>query len=314
MHWFLGIAGGLVFLVLLAAFLCFLKVFYSPKRKPLGEDEYAIPKGKVYEPFRDEMIGWAKEVRALPCEKMEIRTPDGLILRGRYYEYKKGAITEILFHGYKGDAERDMSGAVKRCFAIGRNAILVDQRSSGHSDGHVITFGIKERHDAVLWAEEAVSRFGPNTRLILSGVSMGAATVMLAAGEKLPENVIGFVADCGYSSASEIIGKVMRDMGLPVAPLYPFVKLGARLFGGFDLDETSPLEAMKKCTRPVIFFHGDGDDFVPHEMSVRLHEACAAEKKRFVSVPGAGHGLAFSVSKENYLRAITDFFAECGYE
>lgn len=313
MYYFIGIAGGLLLLLFLVSLVCFLMVFYSGKRKPLGPDEYVIPPGRAYEPFRDELIGWARDVRAMRCEEMQVTTPDGLTLRGRYYEYEKGAITEILFHGYKGDSERDMSGAVKRCFAIGRNAILVDQRASGRSDGHVITFGIKERRDAVLWAEEAVRRLGEDVRLILSGVSMGAATVMMAAAEPLPENVIGILADCGYSSPREIIQKVMRDMGVPVKLLYPFVELGARLFGGFDPEETSPIEAMKKCRLPVIFFHGDGDDYVPHEMTVRLHEACASAHKKFVSVPDAGHGLAFSFSREDYLLAITDFFGECGF-
>ncbi len=313
MYYFIGILGGIVLLVLLTSFACFMLTFYAKKRKPRGENEYALPPGRAYEAFRDELIGWAKKVRAMPCEEMEVKTPDGLTLRGRYYEYKRGAITEILFHGYKGDAERDMSGAIERCFAIGRNAILVDQRASGRSDGHVITFGIKERHDAVLWAEAAVRRFGKDERLILSGISMGAATVMMASVEALPPNVIAILADCGYSSPREVIRKVMKDMGAPVAPLYPFVRLGARLFGGFDIEETSPMEAMKKCKLPVIFFHGDADRYVPHEMTVRLYEACAAEKKRFVSVSGAEHGLAFSVAKEAYLRAIAEFSDECGF-
>lgn len=312
MYWLIGVVGGLLVLVLLTALVCFLLTFYSPKRRPLGKDEYVIPPGKIYEPFREEMVGWARAVRAMPCLEMSVRTGDGLVLRGKYYEYQKGAVTEILFHGYKGDAERDMSGAVKRCFAIGRNAILVDQRASGRSDGHVITFGIKERQDAVLWAKEAVRVLGDDVRLILSGVSMGAATVMMAAAEELPHNVKAILADCGYSSAREIIRKVMKEMRVPVGLLYPFVRLGARLFGGFDPEETSPMEAMKACRLPVIFFHGDGDDFVPHEMTERLYAACASEKKRFISVPRAGHGLAFSVSKEAYLKAITDFAEECG--
>lgn len=312
MYWIIGTLGGILLLVLFASFVCFMLTFYSKKRRPLGKDEYVIPPGKIYEPFREEMVGWMRAVRAMPCLEMSVRTKDGLVLRGRYYEYQKGAVTEILFHGYRGDAERDMSGAVERCFAIGHNAILVDQRASGRSDGHVITFGIKERHDAVLWAKEATRVLGEDARLMLSGVSMGAATVMLAAAEELPSNVKAILADCGYSSAREIIQKVMKQIRVPVGLLYPFVRLGARLFGGFDPEETFPVEAMKKCRLPIIFFHGGEDNFVPHEMTERLYEACASEKKRFVSVPKAGHGLAFSVSKEAYLKAITDFAEEVG--
>ncbi|MBO5754967.1 MAG: alpha/beta hydrolase [Clostridia bacterium] len=309
MYWFVGIALGVAVLIFGTALVCFLLTFYSPKRRVRGEDEYEIPPGKIYEPFREELLEWARKVRAMPCTEMSVTTPDGLVLRGKYYEYDKNAITEILFHGYRGDAERDLSGAVERCFSIGHNAILVDQRASGASDGHVITFGIKERYDVLLWVNEAVRFLGEDARLILSGVSMGAATVMLASVELLPRNVKGVLADCGYSSAREIILLVMKRLKAP-AFLYPFVRLGARLYGGFDPEASSPMEAMKKCGLPILFFHGDKDRFVPHEMTERLYEACTSDKKSFVSVPEAGHGLAFSVAKEAYLKAVTDFFGE----
>ena len=136
---------------------------------------------------------------------------------------------------------------------------------------------------------------------------MGASTVMLAAGNPLPSNVIGVLADCGFHSAKEIIQKVICQMGLPPKLGYPFVKLGARIFGGFDLEEVTAEEAMKKCTLPVIFFHGEDDDFVPCEMSRICYDACAS-KKRLVTVSGAGHGLSYAVAPEEYLTALREFF------
>jgi len=136
---------------------------------------------------------------------------------------------------------------------------------------------------------------------------------MLAAGEKLPESVVCVLADCGYTSAKEIIKKVIDEMGLPSEIVYPFVKLGAKIFGGFDPDETSPLEAMKKSTVPLIFIHGDNDAFVPCEMSERLYDACASQKKKLVKINGAGHGLAFPVDKELYLSSLREFQEECGF-
>ena len=96
-------------------------------------------------------------------------------------------------------------------------------------------------------------------------------------------------------------------MGLPPKLCYPFVKLGARLYGQFDLEETSPVEAMKNCTVPVIFFHGESDDYVPCQMSQINFDACAA-RKRLATVPNAGHGLAYPVDPENYLQALREFF------
>ena len=307
----LGAVGAVVFLSLLTALICFFRVFYFPARKPLPDGEYDIPEGEEYEVHRADMIRWIDMTRTLPHEEMSIVTPDGLTLRGRYYECNPGGIIEILFHGYRGNSERDMSGGVERCFALGRNALIVDHRGAGQSDGHVTTFGIRERWDCLLWVERVIERFGPNTKIILTGISMGAATVMMAAGEKLPENVICVLADCGYSSPREIIRKVIRDLKLPMM-LYPFIRLGGILFGRFDLEETSPIEAVQKCRVPLILIHGEADGFVPCEMSRLVYEACVSPKK-IVTVPGAGHGLSFPVDKEGYLKALADFQQECGF-
>ena len=103
---------------------------------------------------------------------------------------------------------------------------------------------------------------------------------------------------------------VIRKMGLPADLAYPFVKLGARLFGHFSLDETSPKKALTKSTVPVIFFHGESDHFVPCEMSRICYEACASAKKKLVTVPGAGHGLSYPVDPEGYIEALREFFDE----
>ena len=152
-----------------------------------------------------------------------------------------------------------------------------------------------------------VEHFGPDVKIILCGISMGASTVLMAAGKPLPKNVIGVLADCGYNSAKDIIKKVIRQMHLPADISYPFVKLGAKLYGHFDLEETSPEEALKHCKIPVIFFHGESDDFVPCEMSRANYEACAS-RKRLVTIPGAGHGLCYPVDPEKYLSELRDFF------
>ncbi len=308
----LGIAAGIGALVLLAALGCFLKVFYSPKRKELKEDEFAFPPGEVYVPFYEQMTAWMKDLRTRPHEPVSVTSFDGLTLRGAYYEYSPDAPVELLFHGYQGNAERDLAGGVERCFAIGRSVILIDQRGSGKSDGHVITFGINERKDCQTWIDFATKKFGKDRKLIIGGISMGAATVMLAAGEELPENVVCVMADCGYSSAKEIIKKVVREMHLPANMVYPFIKLGAKIFGKFDLDKTSPMEAVKRSTTPIVFIHGDTDDFVPYDMSVQLYKACSS-KKRLVTIENAGHGLAFPVDRQGYIDALRDFQTECGF-
>ena len=300
-----AIAASVGAATLAVSYICHFRIFRAVKRK--STDPYALPEGNIYEQYRDKLVNWMKNAENLPHRSVSVPSFDGLSLHGEYYECRKGAPLEILFHGYQGSAFRDLSGGVARCFALGHNALIVDQRGSGQSEGTVTTFGILERRDCITWSEFAVREWGNDVRIIITGISMGAATVMMAAGEPLPENVIGVLADCGYTSAKDIIEKVMRDMKLPAKLLYPFVKLGAKLFAGFDPDESSPVEAMKKCKIPVIFFHGDTDDFVPAEMSRRNFEACSSEKK-IVIIKGAGHGLAFPADEEAYLQALREFF------
>ena len=304
------VVAVLLLLTLAVSYYCYRRVFFSPPRKPMAADEYEIPPGEIYEEYRDKMVNWMKETRAMPCERVSITSFDGLTLRGRYYEYAKGAPVEILFHGYQGTSERDLCGGVQRCFALGRNALLVDQRASGESDGHIITFGIFERKDCLQWIDFLIEKLGKDTKILLGGVSMGAATVLMAAGEALPENVVCALGDCGYSSAKEIIQKIVKDMRLPPKLVYPFIRLGARLFGHFNLEETSPVQAMETCKIPVILLHGDEDAFVPFEMSEKIYAACKTAK-RLVTAQGAGHGLAFPKDEAGYIAALREFEQEC---
>ena len=257
------------------------------------------------------MIKWTKETREYDHQDFTIRSHDGLTLHAKYFEYMPGAVTEIMFHGYRGSAERDLSGGIQRCFALGRNVLLVDQRTSCESEGNVISFGINEHKDCLAWIDFAIERFGPDVNLILTGISMGASTVLMAAGKSLPKNVVGVLADCGFSSAKEIIKKCTKDMHLPPNLMYPFIKLAAKIFGHFDLDEYSPMEAMKTCKIPVLFFHGESDTFVPCYMSQQLHNACTSPKK-LVTVPDAEHGLVYLVDNPGYFQAVVEFFSENG--
>lgn len=307
-----GVILAILFLVLLFAYVCFRIVFYRPTRKPVPQDEYPIPPGKEYEEYKDVMVNWMKQARAYPYERVSTTSFDGLTLRGKYYELQKDGPIEILFHGYEGSSERDLCGGMQRCFALGRNALLVDHRGHGDSDGHVTSFGILERKDCLAWIDFVIQRFGKDVKIMIGGVSLGAATVLMAAGEQLPKNVVCALGDCSYSSPKEIIRKVVKDMRLPPALVYPFIKLGAKLFGKFNLEETSPVQAMQTCKIPVIILHGDADTLVPCDMAERIFNACPT-KKKLVMINGAGHGLAYPKDEQAYVQAVQDFQDDCGF-
>ncbi len=305
-----------VFLSVFAVFLLlslvvFLLTFYAGPKKTAKNDEIPLPKGKIYEPYYDKMTEWTRIARKIPHKNVQITSFDGLTLCGKYYEFAPGAPMELMFHGYRGSGERDLCGGIQRAFALGRSVLIVEQRTSCGSEGRVITFGVRESRDVLAWIHFAIETFGPDVTILLTGISMGATTVLLAAGHPLPPNVKGILADCGFTSAKEIIYKVLRQLHLPARLFYPLIALGARLWGGFRLSDSDALQALQRCTVPVIFIHGEADDFVPCSMSRKNYEACPTPKA-ILTVPGAGHGLAYVVDPQGYLQALCEFFTVNG--
>lgn len=296
----------LVALVLLSAWLVYRMAFYSPKK-----NRQAIPAtdGAQYDPYRREMERIYNRLQARSFEPVTIRSRDGLTLFGRYYHVKDGAPVCIGFHGYRSSAMTDFSGGSELMENMEQNLLLVDQRAHGKSQGSTITFGILEREDCLLWIEYVLERFGPDTKILLYGISMGAATVLMASGLPLPEQVRGIVADCPYASAREIICKVAKDMHLPGKLAYPFVALGARLFGGFALDKTDAIRAVKAAKVPILIFHGEADSFVPEHMSHLVADANPRLVQRY-TFPGAAHGISCLTDPVRYRQLLEKFVAE----
>ncbi len=305
--WTLLVIAILLLLLLLTIYICFILTFYVFRNNNKNKEEYPIPPGKVYEPHREEMIALMKEVRGFSYKEYSTTSFDGLRLHAKYYETIKGAPIEIMHHGYRGSAERDLCGGVQRAFAAKHNVLLIDQRTSGKSEGHVITFGINERYDTLSWVDLVIKEFGEEQKIIITGISMGAATVLMASELDLPNNVIGVIADCGYTSPKEIIIKCVKNLKLPSGLFYPLIKIGAKLFGHFNLEAASPINAIENTKLPVILFHGEDDDFVPCYMSVKLHEK-AKTRIKLITVPKAGHGLSYLIEPELYIKELNEFF------
>jgi len=302
----------LLLLLLLAAFLYALHFGYKlafQYQDPMASPyDYADDdQTRKIKPVQDEIIAEFLEV---PYEEVSITSHDGLKLTGRYYHAADGAPLEIQCHGYKGNALRDFSGAWRIAKAAGRNVLLINQRCHGGSEGRTITFGILERKDVLGWIRYANGRFG-NVPILLSGISMGAATVLMVSGMELPENVKGIIADCPYDAPAGIIKKVLgQDMGMPVKIVYPLIRLGGMLYGKFNLNADSPVEAVRKTQVPILLIHGDDDRFVPYPMSCNIH-AAAPEKVEFHTISGAGHALNYVTDPEGYTAIINAFTERC---
>ena len=303
------IAGGVLVFLLIAtlvfSYVTYRITFYSPKNRQ--ENIYDFPDGSDFASAKEKMSKWIDALKDLPFEEVQITSFDGLRLYGRYYHFADGAPVHIQFHGYRGTAYRDLCGGYQMAKENGFNTILVDQRAHGKSEGKTITFGINERYDCLAWAKYAQQRFGENTPIYLSGVSMGATTVLMASGLDLPSSVKGIFADCPFSSPEGVIKKTCEDIKVPPNLAFPFIALGARLYGRFNVKETTVIEAVKKAKVPIMILHGDADSIVPYEMGREIYESNPGNIA-FETFPGAGHAMSYIVDREKYLGLVRDFF------
>ncbi len=296
----------LIFTVLVLNFFAFLYVIYIKTfyNNPVKHRKKNFKfKGQILE-YKDRVKEIYNNISQSDYEQVFITNRSGLKLAARYYHKDDNAPLAIMFHGYKSHAMYDNGGGYEICSENNINVLIPDQRAHGESEGKCVCFGVSERFDCLDWVDYAIKRFGADIKIILVGVSMGAATVLMASGLGLPLNVKGIIADCGYSSPKDIIKKVIKDFKLPGFLVYPCVRLSGRMFGHFDIESASTVEAVKNAKLPIMLVHGEDDGFVPCDMSRQIQKACNGQ---LVTVPGADHGLSYIVDTNAYRNATVGF-------
>jgi len=272
-------------------------------------DEAAVKKTSFGPYYQNIRTGhqWLQEHNA---QDAYMTSRDGLKLHACWVPAENAKGTVVLVHGYHSCVLTDFGLAFERYHRRGMNILLPSHRGHGKSEGKFVTFGVLESKDILDWVHYHNTHFG-TFPMMLSGMSMGAATVMYVAGEDLPENVRAINADCGFTSPKEIIAKVFRDAThLPAWPFLWATNLFARFFAGFRLDEKDTRETLANNTRPILLVHGLADDFVPCEMTRKSYAACAGEKD-ILLVEGATHGTSFLHAREAYLAKIERLLHYC---
>lgn len=269
--------------------------------------EHKLTKSKGEEPETMRQIEW---VHTQPMKKAEIVSWDGLTLSGHFLEHPNQERLVIMFHGWRGSWEKDEAALAHGLYEKNCSILMTEQRAHGGSQGRYIGFGILERYDCLEWIRYATEQFG-ELPIYLSGVSMGASTVLMAAGEELPEQVNGVIADCGFTSPYEMVkifaSKFMHMKKEKAEKVIEKVNRLCKKKADYDLREYCTLDAMKNCQIPVFFVHGTQDHFVPYEMSVENYKACTG-RKQFLSVEGAAHTKSYLTEPERYVKEVSEFF------
>ena len=215
--------------------------------------------------------------------------------------------TAVVVHGYTDNAPRMFMIGHLYHHELGFNILLPELQHHGESQGEAIQMGWNDRCDLLQWMDVANDLFGGQTQMVVHGLSMGAATVMMASGEPQKEYVKGFVEDCGYTSVwDEFAHELQTLYGLPPFPLLHTTSLLCQLKYGWTFQEASALKQVAACQLPMLFIHGDRDDFVPTYMVYQLYKAKPRPKELWV-VPGAAHAMSYKTKRKEYTRRIKNF-------
>ncbi|WP_413366272.1 alpha/beta hydrolase [Lysinibacillus sp. 3P01SB] len=314
----LTIILGIVIVLLIGAYFAVGNYFYNFALNADDEKEFLEGNEHLEDSLLiDEQLeaeATAADEAFLVEHKMEtisITSNDELKLKLAGYVYEQESkVSEwvMVAHGYTSSAE-GMTRYIRHFYEQGYNVLAVDLRGHGNSEGDYIGMGWHDRLDMVEWIDEVIQR-DAQAEIALFGISMGGATVMMTAGEELPDNVKVIVEDCGYASVSDVFIYQLDDLfGLPEFPVIQAANTVTKIRAGYDLYEASAVEQLKKSELPILFIHGDKDTFVPFEMLDDVYNAAAGEKEQLI-IEGAGHGEAVKVKPDVYWQAVDRFMGE----
>lgn len=265
---------------------------------PWGRFQQRVEEGTAY-------------LESCPMEDLYIESDDGLKLHALWFACEKPERIVILAHGFRGTAFGDFAGIAPFCHRNHCDLLLIDQRCCGKSEGKWITFGAYEKKDLKKWCEAVSERNSAHLPVFLFGISLGCASVLLASGENLPDDVRGLIGDCGYSSMRAILSQLSRKwFHIPPYPVMWIVELYCRLFAGFSMKDADVRETLKSCRLPVLLFHGREDHFVAPSNSAANYEAAASRKQLFL-IDGAKHAVSYYADTPFYEQKVLAFFRRC---
>lgn len=295
---------SLVFLTILTAFLliCIIQsfLFYDISVNP------GSSKNMNY--TQQDLLDYEKDLSWLDQDIVKdifIQSEDGLKLHG-YYANNKNDTWAILCHGYTSSGNK-MAYQAEHFYNMGYSVLMPDARGHGKSEGKYIGMGWDDRRDIVCWIKTILQK-QPQAKIILYGISMGAATVLMTAGEPLPNNVKAIIEDCGYSSIRDEFTYILRHfIKLPSFPMLHAAAIHIKLRSGFNfLSEGNAVQQIKNAKTPILFIHGKQDTFVPYTMFQKLYNE-APEHKQCLIIDNAGHAESCIKEPVLYWQTITNF-------
>jgi len=289
-----------IFLLALSGFYFSRKVIYIPLKK--------IEKILEYESDNPSFdINWYEQ---LEKEDISVKSPFGYAISGSFIRNEKSDGRTVIFcHGIT-VSRICMIKYAAMYYKRGWNLFLYDHRRHGKSGGKTTTYGYFEKHDLKAVVDYISGKVGSSAIIGIHGESMGAATLLQYAG--MEDKADFYIADCPYSSLWELLRYLLkRDHHLPPFPLMQIADFFIRLQGKFSVKSVNPYDDVKNINKPVLFIHGETDDYVPTSMSIEMHKVKKGFAELYIA-PGAGHAKSVRTDPKAYEDVVFSFLNKAG--
>lgn len=302
-----GLIGGLAAAGTAASFIGAKTLFdrVIPRQDGVKVDLNEMADMRQWEEYKKIIHPRKEWLMQQPLEEINITARDGIRLRGYYLPAERPSDRLVIgLHGYTSEGLGSFAAHAHFFHKQGFDVLILDLRAHGQSEGDYIGFGVLDRYDCLDWIKYVEKRFDGKKRILLHGTSMGATTALMTLGFfNLPDSVVGVISDCAFTSPYDVFAHILkRDYHLPPFPIMNINNVMSVKKAGYGFNDYSTLTALKHTDRPVLFIHGEADNFVPVYMSKKNAEACASEHE-LVFVPNAGHGASYYENTELYENA-----------
>lgn len=279
----------------------FKKAFVPPKtfRKGKNSSKWAVYKDKI-------LKNW-ELIEKLEKEDIYLVGYKNKKIHATFIKSNTGSKKVIIFsHGWKNSGLNDYACAGMHYHENGYNVLVVDHYAHGESMGKYISFGSFDSYNMKLWIDFINQKFNNDSQIYLHGLSMGATIVTKLANEKL-ENVRGIIADSAYMDANELLEYFVRKQVkfLPSVVSF-FLRLLAKIFARVNIKKCHTKSALVASRYPILFLHGDKDDFVPTKNALKSYELCTS-KKEIIIFDNAEHIVSCLMHEEKYKNATIEF-------
>ena len=316
----IAIIAGLYLIISLIAGIAYFRIMLARSKQMVlntshdpvdfeivgAEDSPLLPDVKL---LKAEQARFKEILKNKKYQYLEQTSSRGLKLVGWYFpsERKENEKVKVVVfcHGWKSNGLADFSCCANFYFDYGYDVLIIDHQAHCHSEGKYLGFGVLDSINTLKWVKMVDQMHQGNCFIYLHGISMGANTVMLMANKDLPKSVKGIVSDCGFTSGYDEMTYLSSNMHTNFLLARQIIWLLCKLICHYDL-RISSIDALKEAKVPVLFIHGDKDNFVPLEASKKNYEVCS-NKKMLHIFPGCYHAGCFINNKEEYTKLVIDF-------